>query len=64
MQYLKSVLDVYDIVLRNPTACSDMAANKVKQEIIHGLGNILYDLGQPFALMLVINVFIKKCEHR
>ncbi|PWA64388.1 ARM repeat superfamily protein [Artemisia annua] len=38
MPYLKSVLDVYDIVLRNPTACNDMAANKVKQEIIQGLG--------------------------
>lgn len=40
MPYLKSVLDVYDIVLRNPTACGDMAANKVKQEIIHGLGEV------------------------
>lgn len=41
MPYLKSVLDVYDIVLRNPTACNDMAANKVKQEIIQGLGKVI-----------------------
>ncbi|XP_071711861.1 uncharacterized protein [Rutidosis leptorrhynchoides] len=40
MPYLKSVLDVYDLVLRNPTASSDVAANKVKQEIIHGLGEV------------------------
>ncbi|KAI3762408.1 hypothetical protein L1987_52838 [Smallanthus sonchifolius] len=26
------------LVLRNPTTCGDMATNKVKKEIIHGLG--------------------------
>ena len=58
MPYLKSVLGVYDIILRNPTSCSDMVANKVKQEIIHGLGNNLYDLGRPFAFVILFALYL------
>ncbi|KAL7607146.1 uncharacterized protein LOC111910718 [Lactuca sativa] len=68
MQYLKSVLDVYDIVLRNPTACGDMAANKVKQEIIHGLGEVyahaqgMFDSSMYGQLLSIINSAIKEAK--
>ena len=39
MPYLKSVLEVYELVLQKSTDYSGNAASKVKQEIIHGLGN-------------------------
>lgn len=35
--YLISVIDVYELVLKNPPSYGD----KVKQEILHGLGNVL-----------------------
>ncbi|KAK9137366.1 hypothetical protein Sjap_007960 [Stephania japonica] len=38
--YLKSMLDVYDCVLQRPLRCGNTAANKVKQEILHGLGEL------------------------
>ncbi|KAK9160994.1 hypothetical protein Syun_007335 [Stephania yunnanensis] len=38
--YLKSMLDVYDYVLQRPLRCGNTAANKVKQEILHGLGEL------------------------
>ncbi|KAL4582852.1 hypothetical protein LXL04_007413 [Taraxacum kok-saghyz] len=68
MPYLKSVLDVYDIVLRNPTACGDMAANKVKQEIIHGLGEVythaqgMFDSNMYAQLLSVIDSAIKEAK--
>nr|XP_043614780.1 protein MON2 homolog [Erigeron canadensis] len=68
MPYLKSVLDVYDIVLRNPTACSDMAANKVKQEIIHGLGELyvhaqgMFESNMYSQLLSVIDSAIREAK--
>lgn len=37
--YLNSVLDVYEYALQKSPNYSDNAAGKVKQEILHGLGN-------------------------
>lgn len=37
MPYLISVIDVYELVLKKPSSYSD----KVKQEILHGLGKVL-----------------------
>ena len=45
MPYLQSVLDVYESVLQKSPNYSDNAASKVKQEILHGLGNVLIPLG-------------------
>ena len=41
MDYLKSVLVVYELVLQNSKNYGGNAASKVKQEILHGLGNTL-----------------------
>lgn len=45
MPYLQSVLDVYETVLQKSPNYSDNAASKVKQEILHGLGNVLMPHG-------------------
>lgn len=39
MTYLVSVLNVYELVLQKSPHYSGNAASKVKQEILHGLGN-------------------------
>jgi hypothetical protein len=49
MRYLISVIDVYEHVLKKPPSYSD----KVKQEILHGLGNVLV-----FVLLLCTNLFL------
>jgi hypothetical protein len=49
MRYLTSVIDVYEHVLKKPSSYSD----KVKQEILHGLGNIsVFILVTPLSLYL------------
>ncbi|KAI3784337.1 hypothetical protein L1987_43435 [Smallanthus sonchifolius] len=69
MPYLKSVLDVYDIVLRNPTACGDMATNKVKQEIIHGLGEVyvhaqgMFESSMYSQLLSIIDSAIREAKN-
>ncbi|TKY52157.1 MON protein [Spatholobus suberectus] len=40
MPYLISVIDVYELVLRKPSSYHGNAADKVKQEILHGLGEL------------------------
>lgn len=68
MPYLKSVLDVYDIVLRDPSACSDVAANKVKQEIIHGLGEVymhaqgMFESSMYSQLLSIIDSAIREAK--
>lgn len=39
MSYLKSVLDIYELVLQESPNCSDGISSKVKQDILNGLGN-------------------------
>lgn len=41
MDYLKSVLEVYELVLQSSKNYGGNAASKVKQEILHGLGKYL-----------------------
>lgn len=55
MRYLISVVDVYEHVLKNPSSYSD----KVKQEILHGLGNVLI-----FILSLYDNLFFVRYSWR
>ncbi|XP_019452228.1 PREDICTED: protein MON2 homolog isoform X2 [Lupinus angustifolius] len=40
MPYLISVIDVYELVLKRPPSYSGNATDKVKQEILHGLGEL------------------------
>ncbi|XP_028182916.1 protein MON2 homolog isoform X2 [Glycine soja] len=40
MPYLISVIDVYELVLRKPSSYRGNAADKVTQEILHGLGEL------------------------
>lgn len=49
MDYLKSVLEVYELVLQSSKNYGGNAASKVKQEILHGLGNTLQQLGSQFS---------------
>ena len=41
MPYLVSVLDVYEVVLQKSPNYSGSTTNKVKQEVLHSLGNAL-----------------------
>ena len=45
MPYLNSVLDAYEFVLQKSPTYSENTASKVKQEILHGLGNSFIQLG-------------------
>ncbi|XP_057428079.1 uncharacterized protein LOC130721323 isoform X3 [Lotus japonicus] len=40
MPYLVSVVDVYELVLKTPSNFSGNSTDKVKQEILHGLGEL------------------------
>ncbi|KAJ4841109.1 hypothetical protein Tsubulata_003740 [Turnera subulata] len=40
MAYLNSILDVYEYAIQKSPSYSDNAASKVKQEILHGLGEL------------------------
>ncbi|XP_047946837.1 protein MON2 homolog [Salvia hispanica] len=66
--YIMSVLDIYDAVLRETSNNSDHVAGKVKQEILHGLGE-LYSLAQGMfdndmysQLILVVDSAIKEAK--
>lgn len=41
MPYLVSVLDVYEVVIQRSPNFSGSTTNKVKQEVLLGLGNAL-----------------------
>ncbi|CAN1132410.1 Protein MON2 homolog [Linum perenne] len=40
MSYLVSILDVYEYVMQRPSSYGGNATSKVKQEVIHGLGEL------------------------
>lgn len=44
MPYLNSVLDVFEFVLQKSPNYTGNAAGKVKQEVVHGLGNAFIQL--------------------
>ncbi|KAI3894720.1 hypothetical protein MKX03_033369 [Papaver bracteatum] len=48
MPYLKSVLDVYELVLQRGPNCSAIAASKVKQEILQSLGELFVQAQKMF----------------
>ncbi|KAL2456123.1 ARM repeat superfamily protein [Forsythia ovata] len=66
--YLKSVLDVYEIVLQKSPNCSADATSKVKQEILHGLGELyvqaqaMFDDGMYKQLILIIESAITEAK--
>ncbi|CAA3013760.1 MON2 homolog isoform X1 [Olea europaea subsp. europaea] len=66
--YLKSVLDVYEIVLQKSPNSSADATSKVKQEILHGLGELyaqaqgMFDDGMYKQLILIIESAIAEAK--
>ncbi|KAJ7973440.1 protein MON2-like isoform X1 [Quillaja saponaria] len=48
LPYLNSVLDVYEIVLQKHPSYTGNAADKVKQEILHGLGDLYVQAQRMF----------------
>lgn len=66
--YLKSVLDIYEHALQTPTNHNGIAASKVKQEIIHGLGELyvhaqgMFDSGMYTKLLSVIDSAVKEAK--
>ncbi|XP_059649380.1 uncharacterized protein LOC132295225 isoform X2 [Cornus florida] len=66
MAYLKSVLDVYELVLQESLNCGSNATSKVKQEILHGLGELyvqaqaMFDNGMYSQLLAVIHMAVKQ----
>ncbi|OVA15488.1 protein of unknown function DUF1981 [Macleaya cordata] len=66
MPYLKSVLDVYELVLQRSPNCSGISASKVKQEILHGLGELyvqaqkMFDSDMYSQLLLIIQLAVRQ----
>lgn len=52
MPYVKSMLDVYELVLQRLPNYKSAAADKVKQEILHGLGKA----PDVLAFIYVVNI--------
>ncbi|XP_075500953.1 uncharacterized protein LOC142539404 isoform X2 [Primulina tabacum] len=71
--YIKSVLDIYEAALQKSQSSDDHVISKVKQEILHGLGELysnaqeMFDDGMYNQLILVINRAIedvKLCNNK
>ncbi|KAF6142246.1 hypothetical protein GIB67_012095 [Kingdonia uniflora] len=66
MPYLKSVLDVYEYVLQRSPNCSAIAASKIKQEILHGLGELyvhaqkMFDDGMYMQLLEIMHLAVQQ----
>ncbi|XP_020540275.1 protein MON2 homolog isoform X1 [Jatropha curcas] len=66
MPYLNSIFDVYEHVLRKSPDYSDNAASKVKQEILHDLGEMYVQAQRMFddqmfsQLIAIINLAVKQ----
>ncbi|XP_058213354.1 uncharacterized protein LOC131325232 isoform X4 [Rhododendron vialii] len=66
MDYLKSVLEVYELVLQSSKNYGGNAASKVKQEILHGLGELyvqaqgMFDNGMYTRLLVVVHTAFKQ----
>lgn len=64
--YLKSVLDIYELVLQESPNCSDGISSKVKQDILNGLGEIyvhaqgMFDSDMYKQLFSIIEAAIKE----
>ncbi|KAA8544984.1 hypothetical protein F0562_019799 [Nyssa sinensis] len=68
MAYLKSVLDVYELVLQNSSNYDGNTASKVKQEILHNLGELyvqaqgMFDDAMYTQLLAVIHMAIEEAK--
>ncbi|XP_059291369.1 uncharacterized protein LOC132044850 isoform X2 [Lycium ferocissimum] len=68
MPYLTSVLDVYELVLHKSPNYSGNMAYKLKQEILHGLGELyvqaqgMFDNGTYLKLLSVVDSGIKQAK--
>ncbi|KAK9292717.1 hypothetical protein L1049_020696 [Liquidambar formosana] len=68
MPYLKSVLDVYELVLQNSTNYAGSTVGKVKQEILHGLGEMyvqaqrMFDNAMYTQLLSIIFSTVKQAK--
>lgn len=68
MPYLKSVLDVYEFVIQNSHYYGGNTAGKVKQEILHDLGELyvqaqrMFDDGMYRKLLEIIHSAVKQAK--
>ncbi|GMP60725.1 hypothetical protein CsSME_00023471 [Camellia sinensis var. sinensis] len=68
LDYLKSVLDVYELVLQNSENYGDNAASKVKQEILQGLGELyeqaqaMFDNAMYTRLLAIVHMAVKQAK--
>lgn len=66
MPYLNSVLDAYEFVLQKSPTYSENTASKVKQEILHGLGELyvqaqrMFDDSMYTRLLAIIDLAVKQ----
>ncbi|KAK7269248.1 hypothetical protein RIF29_21968 [Crotalaria pallida] len=66
MPYLISVIDVYELVLKKPPSYGGNAIDKVKQEILHGLGELYVQAKGLFndvmytQLLAIIDLAVKQ----
>ncbi|KAL8528032.1 hypothetical protein ACS0TY_005737 [Phlomoides rotata] len=66
--YIRSVLDIYESVLQESRDNSDHVAGKVKQEILHGLGELysqaqgMFDKDMYKQLILVVDTAIREAK--
>ncbi|KAF9606220.1 hypothetical protein IFM89_023803 [Coptis chinensis] len=66
MPYFKSVLDAYEFVLQQSVDASGSTAIKVKQEIVHGIGELyvqaqtMFDSGMYMQLLEILHLAVKQ----
>lgn len=66
--YIKSMLDVYELVLERSPNYRSNAANKVKQEILHGLGDLyvqaktMFDAEMYLQLLAILQQTIRNSK--
>ncbi|KAI9098922.1 hypothetical protein K1719_024689 [Acacia pycnantha] len=66
MPYLVSVLDIYELILEKPPSYGSNAATKVKQEVLHGLGELYVQAQGMFnddmytRLIAIISIAVKQ----
>ncbi|XP_057962995.1 uncharacterized protein LOC131154318 isoform X2 [Malania oleifera] len=66
LPYLKSVLDIYELVLQKSTNYSGNAASRVKQEILHSLGELylqaqrMFDVSMYNRLLAIMHVAVRQ----
>lgn len=67
--YIKSLLDVYELVLERSPNYRSNAANKVKQEILHGLGDLyvqaktMFDADMYLQLLAILQQTIRNSKN-